>query len=77
MCNDDEAFRVTLDVSSYSPDEITVKTKNNRIVVHAKHRERQDEFGYIEREFKRQYVLPKVKLSEPRCDSTIFASQGY
>ena len=49
-------------MSSYSPEEITVKTKNNRIVVHAKHEERPDEFGYIERELKRQYVLPKVKI---------------
>lgn len=60
VSNDDEEFRITLDVSSYSPEEITVKTKNSRIVVHAKHEEREDEFGFVEREFKRKYILPKV-----------------
>ncbi|XP_052276402.1 uncharacterized protein LOC127875388 isoform X2 [Dreissena polymorpha] len=58
VVNDDEEFRITLDVSSFSPDEITLKTKNSRVVVHAKHGERMDAYGIIEREFKRQYILP-------------------
>ncbi|KAL4239157.1 hypothetical protein ACF0H5_003859 [Mactra antiquata] len=59
VISNDLEFRITLDISNFSPDEITLKTKNNRVVVHAKHPERVDEFGLIEREFKRQYILPK------------------
>lgn len=60
VVNDDEEFRITLDISNFSPDEITLKTKNSRVVVHAKHAERADVHGLIEREFRRQYILPKV-----------------
>ena len=63
VSNEEDEFRITLDISSYSPEEITVKTKHNRIVVHAKHEERPDEFGLIERELKRQYILPKVSMN--------------
>ncbi|WAR18246.1 CRYAB-like protein [Mya arenaria] len=59
VVNGDREFRITLDVSSYSPSEITLKTKNNRVVVHARHGERADEYGIVEREFRRQYLLPK------------------
>lgn len=59
VINNDDEFIIKLDISSFSPDEITLKTKNSRIVVHAKHDERADEYGLIEREFKRQYILPK------------------
>ena len=58
--NTDEMFRISLDMSHFCPDEITLKTKNGRVVVHAKHGERTDDHGIVEREFQRQYVLPKV-----------------
>lgn len=61
VINNENEFRITLDISSYSPDEISLKTKNNRIVIHARHSEREDEYGIIEREFKRHYNLPKVR----------------
>ena len=60
VINDEDEFRITLDVSDYSPCEISLKTKNSRVVVHARHGERADAFGLVEREFRRQYVLPKV-----------------
>lgn len=47
-----------LDVQQFSPDEITVKTVDNYVIVEAKHEERQDEHGYISRHFIRRYVLP-------------------
>jgi crystallin alpha B len=49
---------VILDVQQFSPDEITVKTVDNHVVVEAKHEEKQDEHGYISRHFVRRYVLP-------------------
>lgn len=50
--------QVILDVQQFSPDEITVKTVDNYVIVEAKHEERQDEHGYISRHFIRRYVLP-------------------
>ncbi|KAK7100895.1 alpha-crystallin B chain-like [Littorina saxatilis] len=59
VVNTDKEFRVNVDVQHFKPEEIDVKTKDNRVVVHAKHEERPDEHGFIMREFTRQYVLPK------------------
>ncbi|KAM0725261.1 Protein lethal(2)essential for life [Formica fusca] len=55
---DNNNFQVILDVQQFSPDEITVKTVDNYVIVEAKHEERQDEHGYISRHFIRRYVLP-------------------
>ncbi|XP_077981196.1 alpha-crystallin A chain-like [Glandiceps talaboti] len=53
-----DRFRVMLDVHHFQPDEVTLKLVDNRIVVCAKHEEKQDEHGYISREFTRQYIVP-------------------
>jgi HSP20 family molecular chaperone IbpA len=54
----DENFKVSLDLSPFSHNEITVKVKNKFIIVDAKHDEREDEFGFISRQFTRKYILP-------------------
>lgn len=54
-----DKFQVMLDVNQFSPDELTVKTVDNTIVVHGKHQEKVDEHGFISREFTRRYVLPE------------------
>ncbi|KAK7110781.1 alpha-crystallin B chain-like [Littorina saxatilis] len=59
VVNNDKEFRVNLDCRDFKPEEIEIKTKDNRLVIHAKHEEKQDEHGYIMREFTRNYVLPK------------------
>lgn len=56
--NESDAFQVMLDVSHFSPEEITVKTVDRSICVSAKHEERMDEHGYVSREFSRRYLLP-------------------
>jgi HSP20 family molecular chaperone IbpA len=48
-----------MDVAQFKPNEITVKTVDNAVVIEGKHEERQDEHGYISRQFTRKYVLPK------------------
>jgi crystallin, alpha B len=50
---------VSLDVTQYKPEEITVKNVDNVITVEGKHEERPDEHGHISRHFIRRYVLPK------------------
>lgn len=54
-----DGFQVNLDVQHFQPNEISVKTVDNSVIVEAKHEERQDEHGYIKREFTRRYDLPK------------------
>lgn len=54
-----DGFQVSLDVRHFAPNEITVKTVDHSIVVEAKHEERQDDHGYISRQFTRRYELPK------------------
>jgi len=54
-----DGFQVCLDVQHFQPNEISVKTENNSIVVHAKHEEKRDDHGIISREFTRRYELPK------------------
>ncbi|XP_037045372.1 heat shock protein 23-like [Bradysia coprophila] len=54
-----DGFQVCMDVQEFAPNEISVKTIDNAIVVEAKHEERRDEHGYISRQFKRRYALPK------------------
>ena len=51
-------FQVNLDVQQFKPEELTVKTVDNFIVVEGKHEERQDEHGFISRQFVRRYQLP-------------------
>ncbi|ENN70711.1 protein lethal(2)essential for life isoform X2 [Dendroctonus ponderosae] len=55
---DKDKFQVILDVQQFAPNEITVKTTGNSIIVEGKHEEKQDEHGFISRHFVRRYVLP-------------------
>jgi HSP20 family molecular chaperone IbpA len=48
-----------MDVAQFKPNEITVKTVDNTVVIEGKHEERQDEHGFISRHFCRKYILPK------------------
>lgn len=53
-----DGFQVCMDVHQFGPDEISVKTVDGVIVVDAKHEDREDEHGYIARQFSRRYTLP-------------------
>lgn len=59
ITQDKDKFQVILDVQQFAPNEITVKTTGNSIVVEGKHEEKQDEHGFISRHFVRRYVLPQ------------------
>ncbi|XP_055912094.1 heat shock protein 27-like [Eupeodes corollae] len=54
-----DGFQVCMDVSHFKPNELTVKTVGNSVVVEGKHEEREDDHGYISRQFVRKYQLPK------------------
>ncbi|XP_061449544.1 alpha-crystallin B chain [Rhineura floridana] len=55
---DKDKFSVSLDVKHFSPEELKVKVLGDTIEVHGKHEERQDEHGFITREFHRKYRIP-------------------
>lgn len=54
-----DGFQVCMDVQQFSPNEISVKTIDNCVIVEGKHEERQDEHGFISRQFTRRYALQK------------------
>lgn len=55
----EDGFQVCVDVQHFQPNEISVKTEDKFVIVHAKHEDKQDDHGYIQREFTRRYQLPE------------------
>ncbi|KAJ6653945.1 hypothetical protein lerEdw1_007577, partial [Lerista edwardsae] len=55
---DKDRFSVNLDVKHFSPEELKVKVLGDVVEVHGKHEERQDEHGFVTREFSRKYRIP-------------------
>ncbi|XP_011500514.1 PREDICTED: protein lethal(2)essential for life-like [Ceratosolen solmsi marchali] len=56
---DKDKFLVTLDVQQFKPEEIDVKVVDGCVVVNGKHDEKQDEHGWIARQFTRKYLVPE------------------
>ncbi|CAG0899901.1 unnamed protein product [Darwinula stevensoni] len=59
VVNDKDKFQVNLDVQQFTPEEISVKTVENSVVIEGKHEEKRDEHGFISRHFQRRYLLPE------------------
>lgn len=57
MINDKDKFAVSLDVSHFRPDEMTVKVDGRLLTVEASQEEK-SEHGYMQRSFVRRYTLP-------------------
>lgn len=53
-----DKFQVSLDVSQFKPEEINVKVVDEKVIVEAKHEEREDEHGWVSRQFIRKYIVP-------------------
>lgn len=53
-----DGFEVKLDVEHFKPEEITVKTVDNSIIIEAKHEEKEDDVGSVSRHIVRRYDLP-------------------
>ncbi|XP_051160843.1 heat shock protein 30C isoform X1 [Leptopilina boulardi] len=51
-------LKLRFDVSQYTPEEIVVKTVDNKLLVHAKHEEK-SETKSVYREYNREFLLPK------------------
>lgn len=59
---DKDKYQIILDVQQFTPEEITVRTTDNHVIVEGKHEEKQDEHGFVSRHFTRRYALPSMKL---------------
>ncbi|XP_014204881.1 alpha-crystallin A chain isoform X3 [Copidosoma floridanum] len=55
---DNKCLKLRFDVSQYTPEEIVVKTVDNKLLVHAKHEEKTDTKS-VYREYNREFQLPK------------------
>lgn len=55
---DNKHLKLRFDVSQYAPEEIVVKTVDNKLLVHAKHEEK-TESKSVYREYNREFLLPK------------------
>nr|ABF01017.1 small heat shock protein [Belgica antarctica] len=67
-------YEVSFDVKSSKPEEIEVKVKDRTIHVEAKHEEREDELGFVSRQFARRFVLPQE--FDPETISTFLNAEG-
>ncbi|XP_054167539.1 alpha-crystallin A chain-like [Oppia nitens] len=68
MANNDNKFMVRLDCNHFRPEELEVKTNGKFVTIHGKHEEREDNNGWIAREFTRRYALPD------NCDDSTITS---
>ena len=59
VVEDNNQFRVKLDVNHFKPEEISVKFVDNFVVVSGKHEEVEDKHGWVSRQFSRRYSLPE------------------
>jgi HSP20 family molecular chaperone IbpA len=55
---DGKQLKLRFDVSQYVPEEIVVKTVDNKLMVHAKHEEKSENRS-VYREYNREFLLPK------------------
>lgn len=69
-----DGFQVCVDVQQFKPNEVSVKTDGNHITIEGKHEERQDQHGYISRQFTRRYALPKG--FDPNAVTSELSSDG-
>ncbi|CAG0910186.1 unnamed protein product [Cyprideis torosa] len=57
--NKSDKFQVAMDVSGFRPEELKVIVGDRMVTIEGKHEERQDEHGFISRQFSRRYVIPE------------------
>ncbi|XP_018526861.1 LOW QUALITY PROTEIN: heat shock protein beta-1-like [Lates calcarifer] len=53
-----DSWKINLDVNHFSPEEITITTKEGYLQISGNHEERQDVHGLVSRCFTRKYKLP-------------------
>uniref|UniRef100_A0A914HET6 SHSP domain-containing protein n=2 Tax=Globodera TaxID=31242 RepID=A0A914HET6_GLORO len=71
--SDGKTLRLRFDVSQYRPEEVTVKTVDNRLLVHAKHEEKTPS-RTVYREYNQEFMLPRG--TNPEQISSTLSTDG-
>lgn len=66
-------FQVKVDVKSFKSDEVSVRVKDNYIIIEGKHEERDDD-GFVAVRFSHSYILPEEY--DPRTIKSYYNSLG-
>lgn len=61
---EDRLFKVDVDVTDFTPEELSVKIVKDMVTIEGKHEEKKDEHGSVSRHFIRKYTLPEGCRSE-------------
>ncbi|VDO76163.1 unnamed protein product [Heligmosomoides polygyrus] len=71
--SDGKTLRLRFDVAQYKPEEVTVKTIDNRLLVHAKHEEKTPQ-RTVFREYNQEFLLPRG--TNPEHISSTLSTDG-
>ncbi|KAF7639629.1 SHSP domain-containing protein [Meloidogyne graminicola] len=71
--SDGKSLRLRFDVSQYKPEEVTVKTVDNRLLVYAKHEEKSPS-RTVYREYNQEFMLPRG--TNPELISSTLSTDG-
>uniref|UniRef100_A0A915C3N1 SHSP domain-containing protein n=1 Tax=Parascaris univalens TaxID=6257 RepID=A0A915C3N1_PARUN len=71
--SDGKTLRLRFDVAQYKPEEVTVKTVDNRLLVHAKHEEKTAQRSVF-REYNQEFMLPRG--TNPELISSTLSTDG-
>uniref|UniRef100_A0A915PFS8 SHSP domain-containing protein n=1 Tax=Setaria digitata TaxID=48799 RepID=A0A915PFS8_9BILA len=71
--SDGKTLRLRFDVAQYKPEEVTVKTVDNRLLVHAKHEEKTPQRAVF-REYNQEFMLPHG--TNPELISSTLSTDG-
>ncbi|KJH45684.1 Hsp20/alpha crystallin family protein [Dictyocaulus viviparus] len=71
--SDGKTLRLRFDVAQYKPEEVTVKTIDNRLLVHAKHEEKTPQ-RTVFREYNQEFLLPRG--TNPEQISSTLSTDG-
>jgi len=71
--SDGKTLRLRFDVAQYRPEEVTVKTVDNRLLVHAKHEEKSAS-RTVFREYNQEFMLPSG--TNPELISSTLSTDG-
>lgn len=71
--SDGKTLRLRFDVAQYKPEEVTVKTVDNRLLVHGKHEEKSAQ-RTVFREYNQEFMLPRG--TNPELISSTLSTDG-
>ncbi|VDN05159.1 unnamed protein product [Thelazia callipaeda] len=71
--SDGKTLRLRFDVAQYKPEEVTVKTVDNKLLVHAKHEEKSPQ-RTVFREYNQEFMLPRG--TNPELISSTLSTDG-